>query len=207
MQVSPEEVEECLRKVEEVREYIRTYSIEPLGLVLNLADLHYAVQDICGIKIEVIEVSFEGQHLQGQTERFNDNRARVLIREQQTEAEKRLAVTKELCHILLDGEHDCSTDGVETIRGLLQDWHLARDNGIGHMEPTKPLISEILAHVAALELLYADDYRETDIDKLASGDKTLQQIALEHEIPAYAVEQALDRHEDLKSFWEDIRKK
>jgi hypothetical protein len=205
MQVCPEEVEECLRKVEQVRDYIRTYSIEPLGFVLNLADLHYAVQDICSIKIEVIEVSFEGQHLQGKTERFNDDRARVLIREQQTEAEKRLAVAKELCHILLDGEHDCSTDGVETIKGLLQDWHLARDNGVGHMEPTKPLVSEIMAHVAALELLYSDTYREADILKLATGEKTVQQIALEHEIPAYAVEQALDRHEDLKGFWSDIR--
>jgi Zn-dependent peptidase ImmA (M78 family) len=205
MQVSPNEVEKCLRKVEEVREYIRTYSIEPLGFVLNLADLHYAVQDICSMKIDVIEVSFEGQHLRGETERFSDSRARVLIREKQTEAEKRFAVAKELCHILLDGEHDCSTDGVETIKGLLQDWHLARDNRIGHMEPTKPLVSEIMAHVAALELLYPDEYRVSDIAKLAGGEKTLQQIALEHDIPAYAVEQALDRHDDLKPFWDDIR--
>lgn len=206
MQVSDEKVSECLRKVEEVREYIKRYSIEPLGQILNLADLHYAVQDICDIKIEVSEVPFEGQHLRGATERHQDKKARVLIRMHQTDAEKRLAVTKELSHILLDGDQDASTDGVETIRGLLLDCHLAKDNGIGHIDPTKPLVSEIMAHVVALELLYSDEYRAADKLKLDNGEKTILQIALEHEIPAYSVEQALEWHENLKAFWTNIRK-
>ena len=173
---------------------------------MNLADLHCAVEDICGKKIEVLEVWFEGHHLRGKTERFKDNKARVLIRSKQADDEKRLAVVKELSHILLDGDQDASTDGVETIRGLLQEWHLVRGNGIGHIDPTKPLVSEVMAHVAALELLYSDEYREADIEKLGDDRKTLKQIALEHEIPAYAVQQALDQHKDLKDFWDEIRR-
>jgi hypothetical protein len=205
MLVTHEKIEECLRKVVEVREYIKMYSPEPLGLVLNLADFHYAVQDICDLKIEVLEVTFEGQHLRGTTELYNDKTARVLIRSGQTEYEKRLAVAKELSHLLIDGEQDCSTDGAETIKELLQEWHVAKQNGVGHMDPPEPLVSEIMAFVVALQLLYSDEFQAADIEKLDQGVKTLQQISLEHEVPAHAIEQALDRHDDLKEFWEKIR--
>jgi hypothetical protein len=205
MLVTHEKIESCLRKVAEVRDYIKQYSIEPLGQVLNLADFHYAVQDICDLQIEVLEVTFEGQHLRGKTELYKDKKARVLIRSGQTEYEKRLAVAKELSHLLIDEEEAYSADGIETIKEFLQEWHIAKENGLGHTDPSEPLVSEIMALVVALELLYSDEYQSADIQKLANGEKTLEQIALEHEIPAHAVERALGNHDTNKEFWEKIR--
>jgi Zn-dependent peptidase ImmA (M78 family) len=208
MQVTKEKIAACLTKVEEVREYFRMYCVEPMGPVLNLANLHYAIQDICGVEISVNEVSFESRHLRGTTERYQvDGKkfAKVYIQSEQLDAGKRLTVAKELCHILVDCEGDWSTDGVETIRSLLQDMRLFRDNGVGDEAPSDPLVSEAMAHIAAIELLYPDEYRDADAAKLESRQKTIAQIAIEHEIPQHAVEQALDFHADLEDIWKEVR--
>lgn len=205
MQIEHEKVEACLKKVQEVREYIKMYSEIPMGPVLNLADLHGAIQNLCGMKIEIFEVHFSGEHLRGSTERFEDKTAKIYVRSDQSDEENRLAVTKELCHILLDCEVDWSTDGVDTISGLLRESRLARVDGIGDPNPSNPLASEVMAHVAALELLYPDEYRDGDIAKLAADEKTIQQIAIEHEVPGYAIEQALERHAQLVDVWEIVR--
>lgn len=207
MQIEWDKIRDCLKKVEEVREYIKLYSEIPMGLVLNLADLHLAIQNLCSMKIEVFEVSFAGEHLRGSTERFANGTAKIYVRADQSDEEKRLAVTKELCHILLDCVDDWSTDGVETISGLLKESQLAMVDGVGHLDPTNPLTSEMLAHVAALELLYPDEFREADITKIENQSKTHQQIAIEHEIPAYAVEQAMERHANLVDIWTEVRNK
>ena len=207
MQIAHDKVETCLEKVQKVREYIEKYSVEPMGFVLNLADLKVAIENLCGMAIEVFEVSFSGDHLRGSTERFSDSTAKIYVRSSQTDEEKRLAVTKELCHILLDCEDDWSTEGVETISGLLRETRLARVDGIGEINPSNQLASEVMAHVVALELLYPDQYHKSDEAKLLAGEKTLQQIAFEHEVPAYAIEQALDRHAELETPWEAVRER
>jgi hypothetical protein len=204
MYIDVDKLIQVLKKVSVVREHLRKHCPEPQMPVLGIMNLHWAIQDIYGLNIEMLEVSFEADHLRGKVERYSDNRARVLVRLEQTYQEKRLVTTKELCHLMNDEKDDWSTLGVETISGLLMEWTLQKHNGVGHEQPSDSLQSEILAEIAAIELMYPSEFRDADIEKLELGQTTVTQISLEHELPAYSVEQALRHHPMLKEHWQSI---
>lgn len=193
-----------LNKVRVVREHLQKNCQSPQGPVLSIEDLHWAIEDIYALKIEKFDVSFDGEHVRGNVERYSDNRARIFIRASQPDDEKRLAAVKELSHIMIDEHDDWSTKGVETITGLLTERKLVAENGVGHKNPTNPIQSELLAYVAAVELMYPHDYRDTDIKKLEASETSIAKIALEHDVPAYAIEFALRNNAILKPCWETL---
>jgi IrrE N-terminal-like domain len=204
MQINSQKLMSILQKVRIVREHLQAVCHEPQGPVLSIMNLHWAIQDIYKLTIEMRDVSFDADHLRGKVERYSDNRARILVRSRQSDEEKRFATAKELCHLMIDEEDDWSVQGVDTISGLLMEWKLQQANGVGHTHPTDPLQSEILAEIAAVEFMYPAEYRATDIAKLAESSTTIARISLEHELPAYQVETAIIHHEMLAEHWNKI---
>lgn len=204
MKIKSEKITHTLNKVRVLREHLEKACPNPQGLVIDPDDVLWAVQDIYGISIEMIEVSFVGEFVGGKLERYSDKRARVLVRSAQTEDMKRFVAVKELCHVAVDEEDDWSTLGVNTIKDLLTEWELIEKNGDGHENPEKPLASEILAEIAAVEIMYPQKYREADQLKLANGETSIAQIALEHKIPPFVVETALDHQDILADVWKAI---
>jgi Zn-dependent peptidase ImmA (M78 family) len=204
MNIDMEKLAAVMRKVRVVRAHLHQVCHAPQEAVLRIMDLHWAIQDIYELEIEMLEVSFDGEHVRGNVERYSDKRARIFIRAHQPDDEKRLAAVKELSHIMIDEQDDWSTNGVETITGLLTETRLVAENGVGHENPTNPLQSETLAYAAAVELMYPYDYRDADIQKLDVSQTTIAKIALEHDVPPYAIEFALRNHATLKRCWDDI---
>lgn len=168
--------------------------------VLSVMDFHATLQDVYDLKIEMLKVYFSADHVRGKVERFAGG-ARILVRASQTPEFLRFVTVKELCHVMNDEEDDWSPRGGETISGLLKEWELLEENGDGHSDPSDPIKSEMLAEIAAIEMMYPREFRGADIQKIANKETTIQKIALQHEVPPYAIEQAHRHHDVLENCW------
>jgi hypothetical protein len=160
-------------------------------------DLHYVVEEVYGLKIEIIEVYFSATYLRGKTERYTDNRARVLVRSNMSEQDKRLATVKELCHLALDEKDDWSSDGAGMLEALIADCQ-------GVVLPPEqakatPLESEAIALLAAGELMYPSEFRDNDAAKVVAKEVTVSAIAIQHDVPPFVVEQALRQESRYKA--------
>jgi hypothetical protein len=203
MLLDPDKLTAVLNKVRVIREHMAKGYCEP-GPILSVMDLHWAVGDAYDLEIEMLEVSFDGTNFRGKVERYSGKRARILVRAEQSPSFMRFVTVKELSHLMNDEEDDWSSLGVETITNLMKEWEMCADGGDGHKNPANPLQSEALAEIGAIELMYPFEFREADIAKLAAGTTTIEAIALEHEAPSYAIEQALGHHETFKACWKAI---
>ncbi|WP_128082166.1 hypothetical protein [Sphingomonas sp. Ant20] len=179
-----------LKKVEVVREQLDAMCIGKQGPALRVMDLAYVISEVYKLQIEMVVVDFRADHLKGNLERYSDGRARVLVRADLNDAEKRLVAVKELCHLFIDEKDDWSADGTATI-----DAYLKMESAVGEGED-RPIAgntihSELMAMLAATELMYPQEYREADALKMAEEGATLSSIALEHEIPAYVIRHAI----------------
>ena len=205
MKVSGEKLNFVLNKVRVIREHLKTCP-HPQEPTVNPDDIRWAIQDLYALEIDIVEVTFTAEHLAGNIERFDNKRARILVRSGQTAPMKRFVATKELSHLAIDEQDDWSTLGVETIKNLLSEYQLLEKNGEGHQNPARSLASEILAEIAAIELLYSFEYREADIKKIEADETTINKIALEHDVPPFAIETALVHYDVLKQIWDEINK-
>lgn len=202
MQITGEQLNIVIDKVRVLREHLK-HCPHPCEPALNPDDLHWAVQDVYKLDIEILEVPFAAEHTGGTVERYRD-RAKILIRSDLPVSMKRFIAVKELAHIAVDSEDDWSTSGVETIKSLLTEWELVEKNGDGHLNPERPLASELLAEIAAIEMMYPFEYRGSDLEKLQRGETSFTKIALEHDMPEFAVETALHHHETLSKVWQAV---
>jgi len=203
MLIPADEIVKVLNKVRVAREHLNASWPPKDACVLSVMDFHWAVQDIYGLDIEMLKVSFSAEHVRGKVERYS-GRARVLVRASQTPEFLRFVAVKELCHLMIDEADDWSSTGVETIKGLLKEWELQGENGTGHLNPSDPLKSEMLAEIAAIEMMYPREFRAADIAKIAANEATVQKVALQHELPPYAIEQAHRHHDILEDCWKAI---
>lgn len=152
----------------------------------SVEDLQYAVETIYNIKIEKLEVRFEGRFLRGLCERYADGRARILVNANQDNASLRFTTVKEMSHIIIDEPEDWSANGEATISHLLE---LQRLTGV-HTGPAE-LNSEKLAEIAAIELMMPYDLRKGDVDLIAKGEQTIASLGLHYDVPDHIVEYAL----------------
>lgn len=205
MLLEEEKIAQVFNCVTAVVDYMRNFMHEPAGLILSIDALKEAVEKVCDIQVEMHEVTFIGEHVGGTTERYDDKRARILVKSGQSPEMMRLIATKELCHVLIDEADSWSTNGAETIRGLLREWELNKNGD--HTSPASPLQSEMLAEIAAIELLYPFEFRESDLRKLANNETTVSKIALDHEAPAWSIDQALTHHETFEQCWKLMAEK
>lgn len=194
MVIDDEKITAVLQKTRVVREHLAKICAKPQGPVLRIMDLHWAVEDIYQLKIEMLKVSFEAEHMRGMLERYSNDTARILVRANQPPEMIRFVAVKELCHLIIDEKDDWSHIGTETIKELLKEWELAAKDGVGLKCPPNALQSEFLAEIAAMELIYPFEFRDPDLAKLEGRQTTIAKIALEHKAPAFGIEQALEHH-------------
>ncbi|GEM72051.1 hypothetical protein SAQ01S_18170 [Sphingomonas aquatilis NBRC 16722] len=188
-----------LKKVDQVRDEIKRYCVGAPGPALSVMDLHYVVQQMYGLRIDMIEVDFAAVHFQGKVERYSDKHARIIVRASLSEREKRLVTVKEICHLIIDEEEDWSIHGTDTIDDLLGEVLQVSQNGTGNQSPTSALHSELMAMIAAGELMYPAEYRPSDMQDLADKKSTLSAIAVQHDMPAYAIAHMHKHHALLES--------
>lgn len=142
------------------------------------------VCDMYAVEIDMFEVDFEGSHLRGMIEVYNGGRqAKIYIRTNQSLPWKRYVAVKELCHVVIDRKEDWSPHGIETLEKLIVgDVLLGEHNGA---------LSERLAEVTALELVYPHEHRRPDLAKIQAGQLTYEAIAAERSIPVEIVKRVL----------------
>lgn len=193
MIVSTAKIETTYRKVKHIKEHMLTYCLAPDRSKLSVEDLQWCISDMYSVKIEKREVAYEGEHLRGLVERYND-RARILVRAGQGEEWMRFTTTKELCHIAIDEEEDWSPLGHQTIQSLLLEDHL--DNQDQEKQKKRKIAdataqSEKLAVIAAIELMYPHEFRAIDVKLVAERQTTQKALALHFHVPEYVIGSAL----------------
>jgi hypothetical protein len=159
--------------------------------VISIEQLQDIVQEATGVSIEKYEVAFEATYLKGRIERYDGGKKAIIhIRANQTLDWKRFVTAKELIHILLDGSEHFSPYGDKTLDELIRKGHF----GLASLGPPGigPAQSEIVAEIAALEVLYPRNLREPDVNALAAGEITRVQIAHRYGIPPNYAATAID---------------
>lgn len=203
MQLPNNEVERTFRKVAAVREHLKRRALEGLQLQLDWRTLADVIADMYKLDIHIYEVTAPGGTVAGNVERYSDGRAVIMVRSRQTEDTLRFVTVKELCHLMIDEEDDWSADPMLTIKEMKVEFDLARVNGDGVANPSRTQMSEYLAEIAAIALMYPCEFHKSDRAKVAADEKTIAKIALEHGMPGWAVESAFNHPNVFGQFPED----
>ncbi len=153
---------------------------------VSIDDLVWVVGQFAGVEIAQHEVSFDSVHLSGAFQLYRDGTAKIYVRSSLPNNEKRVVAVKELAHLIIDGDDARSPRGVETIRSLVAPTFPPN----GEVGPVR--MSERLAMLIAVELLYPYEYRREDQRQIMEGTQTEASLAMHYEIPSYIVGQTLD---------------
>ena len=93
---------------------------------------------------------------------------------------KRFVTAKELLHLLIDGDEDMSPYGDETLDQLVSDGHIGIVSQNGGKPPAQ---SELIAEVAAMELLYPIQNRKVDATAIDEGSTSFTKLSIRYGIP------------------------
>jgi hypothetical protein len=203
MQVSGEKAVSAFLKVKRLKEHWGTLLIAGDRETVSIEDYQYVIEDMYGLRIEKREVIFDGEHLRGMVERYRDNRARVLIWGGQPDRWKRFTAVKELTHLVIDEEEDWSVEGATTLDRLIYEIRVQN----GDLTANFAIQSEILAMIAAIEILYPYAWRLDDAARRAAGEVTTEKLALEYNLPAAVVFRALhpEHLHTCERLWNEVR--
>ena len=190
MLVSDCELAKTFKKVKAVRDYVKLYRVEGLLHSLSVDTLRDVVAEMYGLKIEMYEVFASGYLVAGNVERYKDGRAVILVKSQQSQDVQRFVAAKELCHLMLDEEDDWSSSALDTLREMKTEFDMTAINGQGVQNPSRTQLSELMAMIAAIALLYPCDFHDSDRARVEADELSIARLALNHEMPAYAIEYA-----------------
>lgn len=160
------------------------------GPVTSIDQLLRVVSARSGLNIDMYEVQFEGKFIRGRTERWKDGRVTIHVRSNEQDDDwKRFVAAKELMHLVVDGAEDLSPYGDATLEEMILEGHFGL---IAASDPAKPPVqSEIIAQIAALEVLYPLKFRQGDVEALAKKETTFVKLAKRYGIPSSFVSTAL----------------
>lgn len=192
MLVDEEQLERLLRKLANIREEIKSYTIPGDEPSPSVEDLQFAIQNMYSLQIVKYEVLFTAVYLQSMVRRYADGRAIILIRSGQSLTHQRCATVKELCHLALDEREDWSPNGTATIKGLIETFKLELYHNGNHEPQNRVMLQEHLALFAAAELLYPEQYRDADYAELCAKRTSLQRLALDRLVTPRIVNIALN---------------
>lgn len=196
-------LESAFRKVRDIQDFIKTYGLAPLSTEVSVDDIKWAIEVKYGLKIQIELVDFPGVHIRGMMERYSDGQAFVFVRKKQDNDDTlnnywhRFIAVKEMIHLAIDEKEDWSVEGSETIDDLIVEHEIDRGS-----PPRDGIQSEVLAEIAAIELLYPWEFRQTDID---SG-KSPQELSKLHKVPLYVIQRALSPNHmtRARALWNQI---
>jgi hypothetical protein len=201
-------LEETFRKVKAIQEHMHMCCLAPDRAKLSVEDLQWCIGDLYNIKIDKVEVAFEGAHVRGVVERY-ERRARILVRKNQEEDFVRFTTVKELCQIAVSEKEDWSVFGAKTLETLLYEVTLDLKDARTESDqkaPAHPIQSEKLAELAAIELMYPFKFRAADKEALEAGSTTLRALAVHFHTPEFVIGSALHpKHLEMaQEFWSKI---
>jgi len=150
------------------------------------------IADTCSVDIEIREVIFEATHLKGRKETYEDGRVIIEIRSNLSDFWKRFVALKELMHILVDKDEDDLTPyGDVILEKLVLEGHIGVISGNGDDPPAQ---SELVAEVAAIEVIYPIGLRRADSEEIQNPDSeiTMSKIGLKYEAPGPIISTALN---------------
>jgi|GEM_PF-3304127 len=168
---------------------------------VSVENLQAAAREYTGLEICTFSVPAVGGRVRGWVERFAEN-ANIYVQEGQSEEWQRFVIAKELCHLLVDkSEAEMSTDVVSTLTGLV-----AFDSFDLFSETSPIRVSEKVAEIGALELIYPFEYRESDAELVRNGTKSIAQLSEERGVPEVWVLRGLDSKfiDACKAIWHTI---
>lgn len=197
MQLNLERAVSVFRKVRQIREELKQYSLADGRHDIPEREYLRVISQMYKMSIKSQEAPIEGTFLRGMVLRYADS-ALILIKKNMEKDWQRFTVIKEASHIVIDEKEDWSTDAASTIRNLLMEYRVHEER------VAKPIVqSEVFAEFSALELLYPHVDRIADRDKINSGDLTLSQIAGRYNIPEVFCAQAISDwyHELATDVW------
>lgn len=191
MYLSADKVGEAFRKLKAVAENKDLSCIKNARFPVSVEDVVNVVSEATGFKIEKYLVDFEGKHVRGQIEKYHkERRAKIYVRKDQDEANRRFVTVKEAMHLVIDEDADCNPYGDETIGSIVTDaYGLPPEENPG---PAKDhLQSEQIAEWAAIEIMYPYEVRLPDEQLIKEGKTSYNALALKYELPAEIVAKAL----------------
>lgn len=148
------------------------------------------ISENSGFSIEMRDVAFEGTYVFARVEKYKGSKAEIDVKSSLPEDWKRFVAAKELLHLVIDQEEDLSPYGDETLDKLVREGHIGVISQNGDAAPAQ---SELIAEVAAMELLYPIQNRLGDLSSLLEGKVTQQKLALHYGIPVNFVDTAFSK--------------
>ena len=195
-------IEDAFKKIVQLQDHVKMYCLASDRPDLSVEEFQRVITDMYRLRIYKHQVPFEGTFLRGMMERYTD-RVIIYVKKNMEEDWKRFATVKELCHVVNDEPEDWTTEGAETIKHLLAEYHINKDR---LAMPT--VQSENMAEISAIELLYPYKDRLSDLSALNGGKLTTAKIAGYYKIPEVIVAQALSDwyHDMAQSVWDIVRR-
>jgi hypothetical protein len=152
----------------------------------KIENIERVVEAMTGLKIEKKEVETHGSIIRGLTERYDD-RALILIRSDQPLEWKKYTAVKEYCHLVYDSQDEFEPNPLETLDQLVMRRGLDLDEAV-----SPAIISERIAELMALEIIYPLEVRAEDAAALKSGgSKVMDDLVKLRHVPAVHIESAV----------------
>jgi hypothetical protein len=200
MLIDQEYILNVFRKIRNIKECHAQYSLNANFVPVSVDDLIWITCNMYEIHVVVKKVLVDLQTVRGTLLRFAGDKANphvILARPRQSKCWLRYVVTKELSHLIIDEREDWCPDATIIIDEMFELFSLEK-NGNWHTEPKRKVISEHIAEVVAIELLYPYERRAADRAKLSTDQTTYSQLEADYEIPSAIISRALtDSHEAL----------
>jgi Zn-dependent peptidase ImmA (M78 family) len=138
------------------------------------------IEELSGYSVTMRSVSFEAKHVFARVEKYRDKTATVDVRHSLSEDWKRFVAAKELLHLIIDKDEDMSPYGDETLDKLVRDGHIGIISQNGDKPPAQ---SELIAEVAAMELLYPIQNRRGDLEDVRAERSSFAKLSLRYGMP------------------------
>lgn len=197
MLIKDDKVCAVFKKVHHIREEYQRYVIGNNTHLIAIEDLQRVVENMYDLAIVKTQLNFSSVFIRGMMERHKD---KILIRvySGQPLDWKRFTTVKEMCHVVIDEAEDWSVEGVTTLKEMIHEFSLESTPDSAE-EAEKVSQSELLAEIAATEIMYPYEVRQGDLKRLSEKATTFDIIAKEHGLPVSVVGRALSKsyHEEI----------
>lgn len=195
MKLTKDKIKNAVMCAQQVLRQDDVYNGSPSKLAISVDAVTDYIKDHCKIEIEIREVVFEATHLKGRKETYKvgeDITVIIEIRSNLSGFWKRFVALKELMHIIVDKDEDDLTPyGDIILEKLVLEGHIGIISGDGDSPPAQ---SELVAEIAAIEVIYPISLRRADADAIndEESDTTPSKIGLKYEAPSPIVSTALN---------------
>jgi hypothetical protein len=192
MKLTKDKVKNAVMCAQQVLKQADVYAEDENKLAISVDAVTDYIAAHCSVEIEIREVVFEATHLKGRKETYSNGQVIIEIRSNLSDFWKRFVAIKELMHILVDKDDDDLTPyGDVILEKLVLEGHIGVISGNGDAPPAQ---SELVAEVAAIEVIYPIGLRKSDSEKLkdSNNEITMNKIGLIYEAPGPIVSTALN---------------